>query len=861
LSQVIAIHNNFIVGHDVKKKRFMDYGLWLLPPDKGNLLSSTGDTAPESHKELQSRRVSGQAFEKPPRVVAGSTRHPPEEAVSITVLLKGRDKFVSEEPLTFAISLLGVVAGVSYEFRIDVSDLASGGMIYSGQHTWNCLRTSFHEATTTSMSLPALFHPGRLIMEIRLSDRYPGLSDDDAFVSYTRRFLEFWSQGCQASLLWPPPPAGTGRQDASTCRDWSRVADQGVTLATTASIDRLWQLMTVAQHWDGAISAVLYARSQIEETAMERWVLRMSWWLAERKENITIVMVAACYSDPDHEQSYSFPVNMLRFHSIACATTQLVFFSDIDFVPSEGAADLILNEAKSTNFSAEDEILVIPCWKQAADSDGSFPPVASVSEDRLNADGCSDPGSGCKLRLALEHEPLRVSDLLPLVASGQLVVPGTNHGATQYSTWLQGAALRAQGSFEADYTFCYEPYIVFNKYTWRGLTEHGLFDRAFRSRGFDKSSLVYEIATLGYRFKVLYGVFLVHVASTSLCPSNVFGSDFCAVADSTNPGDWEQQHESTRRTFASFIMSLSERRAITGKGYTDMEQEGIAMCLIYPFVLFSALPITFVDMVLDQAFQAHDRTLSYFHEKLDAWNSTCQRQAADHSASYGSRCVSRMNWMTTQIWFDFSLSWCESVQALVGNVQIFENSVTFRVDARAWEPLRDMGNPSELYRHYVFGTNLHFPLQNRTVNQTQIELEAKVRLSDICTEVSNDDYYQRIWQCSILTTVEIGEKVIRRLERESLLVEDDFEEDDTTEVSSQLTTARPPNDGTQPRSHPPELLARVFLKTPCAPTCPAGRPIDLNASVSGLAPGVEYTIVYHVEVRRPCAAPSCPSVR
>ena len=69
------------------------------------------------------------------------------------------------------------------------------------------------------------------------------------------------------------------------------------------------------------------------------------------------------------------------------------------------------------------------------------------------------------------------------------------------------------------------------------------------------------------------------------------------------------------------------------------------------------------------------------------------------------------------------------------------------------------------------------------------------------------------------------------------------------------------DDSAHPRAHPPQLLARVFLKTPCAPTCPAGRPIDLKAFLSGLAPGVEYAVVYHVQVRRPSGAPPCPSVR
>lgn len=167
------------------------------------------------------------------------------------------------------------------------------------------------------------------------------------------------------------------------------------------------------------------------------------------------------------------------------------------------------------------------------------------------------------------------------------------------------------------YTLGWEPYIVVNKSNWRGLTKVGLFDRRFRARGFDKASFVYETATLGYQFRVLHGVFLVHVDDNIIaCPIDVFGSEFFSEAYKTDHGDWDTQHESSRDLFAGFIHSLSMSRALFGKGDTEMEKENTNWCLIFPFASMRHLSISFIHMWLDQAYQAHVQTLSDLHDKL-----------------------------------------------------------------------------------------------------------------------------------------------------------------------------------------------------------------------------------------------------
>jgi len=91
--------------------------------------------------------------------------------------------------------------------------------------------------------------------------------------------------------------------------------------------------------------------------------------------------------------------------------------------------------------------------------------------------------------------------------------------------WLQAAAAagntdphsKQTSSYAVSYTMGWEPYIVINKKLWKGLTKHGMFDRRFRVKGWDKASFVYEVAT---RF--------VHCSSTTATLSAYLAEDFAA---------------------------------------------------------------------------------------------------------------------------------------------------------------------------------------------------------------------------------------------------------------------------------------------------------------------------------------------
>jgi len=123
-----------------------------------------------------------------------------------------------------------------------------------------------------------------------------------------------------------------------------RGAKAGVTLATVASIDRLAQLTTLASLWDGPMSVALYARTKEEEQALVDLISgEFSGWLTKRKQLLRIVVVSACWKDADHQDFYSFPINVLRSHAVGCADTELVMFVDVDFLPSARASETKLS--------------------------------------------------------------------------------------------------------------------------------------------------------------------------------------------------------------------------------------------------------------------------------------------------------------------------------------------------------------------------------------------------------------------------------------------------------------------------------------------------------------------------------------
>ena len=145
-------------------------------------------------------------------------------------------------------------------------------------------------------------------------DEYAGLSEDEAFLTYTRRNVNFWSEGGRATPVWPLSASvslGTDKhsnpfvierqkeqQNMSNFKcgnETLRGPEGGVTLATIASLDRFAQVATLARLWDGPMSVALYAPTPEEEQALVDLILgTLSAWLTKRKQLLRFVVVCIC---------------------------------------------------------------------------------------------------------------------------------------------------------------------------------------------------------------------------------------------------------------------------------------------------------------------------------------------------------------------------------------------------------------------------------------------------------------------------------------------------------------------------------------------------------------------------------------
>jgi len=271
-----------------------------------------------------------------------------------------------------------------------------------------------------------------------------------------------------------------------------------------------------------------------------------------------------------------------------------------------------------------------------------------------------------------------------------------------------------------------------------------------------------------------------------VCPPE-FGA-FCHVA-STAGSSWQHSDESqyARNLFVLFVLSLSEARLATADAAdtTDSRRSEVEIeaamqnrCLIFPFILLHRLPVSFMDMWMDVAYQAHAQVLNYHVASfvtVRASNSSQNNSAISEAAESGlptSRDANPMDWLTTQHWETFANAWCVSVPALLGIVLQFSagEKLEFHVDTRVWEAY-NAASPSAplLFRHYIKDVHRLTQLDRIQVGANEIVLSAQVQLALVCTET---DEGSQLWQCSTETFIENTQgHVILHLHRESLLHE------------------------------------------------------------------------------------------
>lgn len=191
------------------------------------------------------------------------------------------------------------------------------------------------------------------------------------------------------------------------------------------------------------------------------------------------MLLSDCSGASSAAMSY-FPVNSLRRAATGAAATDLIFYVDVDFLPSTGAALRIADFFRASSDSSR--LLVLPCFWASPGTEWPRAPEASLRpEDDIPE---------------VPIENLSKKRLLREIAAGLAASYNTassardethSHGATNYPFWL--AAAEDAAPYPADYTLWYEPYFALNTTRWRGAHGRGLFDDTFEYGLGDKAQV------------------------------------------------------------------------------------------------------------------------------------------------------------------------------------------------------------------------------------------------------------------------------------------------------------------------------------------------------------------------------------
>ena len=228
-----------------------------------------------------------------------------------------------------------------------------------------------------------------------------------------------------------------------------------VTLLMQFSADRLMNFEQILKHWDGPISAAIYASDY------EAWQVRqyMDMILGNRG-NVAVHMV--------YRHGTMYPINYMRNVALERVQTPFVFLSDFDFVPMKGLY-MYLKSAVTT-MSGNRQAFVVPAYESLLYK-FNFPKdkdalVKMVQKKQLN--------------------------------SFHLYQYAKGHAPTKFSTWES-----TDEAYDIEWSNEYEPYIVVRSNVTR-------YDERFVGYGWNKVSHIYELHMQGYRFTVLPKGFILH---------------------------------------------------------------------------------------------------------------------------------------------------------------------------------------------------------------------------------------------------------------------------------------------------------------------------------------------------------------
>lgn len=234
-----------------------------------------------------------------------------------------------------------------------------------------------------------------------------------------------------------------------------------VTLVSQMSMDRLYMLEGILQHWVGPISLAVYA-SDAESWKFLDYIHRLkSAW---KEWNLCVHLVYK-------EDGRLYPVNYLRNVALNESNTPFVFLSDFDFAPTPNLYSYLKEAIKVLKLRTLKRALVVPAF-ESLEYKLSFP---------QNKETLLSQVSNGKIK------PFRLD------------VWEKGHLATNYEKWYS-----ADRPYKINWSVDYEPYVVISRNISR-------YDERFMGFGWNKVSHTILLDAEGYEFVVVPHGYTIHL--------------------------------------------------------------------------------------------------------------------------------------------------------------------------------------------------------------------------------------------------------------------------------------------------------------------------------------------------------------
>ncbi|EKX43969.1 hypothetical protein GUITHDRAFT_140108 [Guillardia theta CCMP2712] len=414
-------------------------------------------------------------------------------------------------PFTMSAVALGLVSGCRYKVVTSVRLRQNNNAAFEESKTVN----GSNMPATLNFSVASCW-PGDIVVRVMLYDDSAMQSQDSVLSIISRHFLSVapcevsyaWSSSKQPLFLGSMPYGQSplaGNVRVSECQQEEELS---LTLATFATLETASQLINSAAQWHQEMAVAFYARSASEHADILALVQQqLGPWFERRNKSLEATVLTSCPDPRSKDKPLDCPTNMLRKIACSIAKSNMVLNADVDMLASDELADHI-RKARGDGWMGRGELLVIPSFRSA----GSWPRAVKTHFDSHQLTVKPAAITMEDLKAAL----LRCELLLPLLGCG-MWSPSTRwsenavfHAPTEYGRWME-----AEEVYEVDYLLGYEPSFVVDRRAWVGGQGAGMYDDRFEQGGWDKASVTFEAAYLGYTFKVLPKGFLVGSSPSS----------------------------------------------------------------------------------------------------------------------------------------------------------------------------------------------------------------------------------------------------------------------------------------------------------------------------------------------------------